>query len=149
MVTNHTVDANGLGRAGVRWYELRKGASDWEIHQQGTYAPNDGKYRWMGSIAMDRNGNIGLGYSVSSSTTYPSIKYTGRYVNSPSGEMTVDEQEIFAGSGSQTHSAGRWGDYTFMAVDPNDDQTFWYTNEYLRTTGSTPWRTRIASFQLE
>lgn len=149
MVTNHTVDAYGNGIAGIRWYELHKSGSQWEIYQQGTYAPNDGKYRWMGSIAMDKNGNIALGYSVSNSSNFPSIKYTGRYINSVLGEMTIDEQEIIAGNGSQTHWAGRWGDYTFMAVDPNDDQTFWYTNEYLQTTGSAPWRTRIASFQLE
>lgn len=146
MVTNHTVDADGSGKAGIRWYELRNTGSGWSIYQQGTYSP-DSDHRWMGSIAMDGQGNIGLGYSVSSSSTYPSIRYTGRYAGDPLGQMTFSEENIITGSGSQTHSEARWGDYSMMSIDPSNDRTFWYTQEYIQTTGSAPWRTRIASFE--
>ena len=143
MVTNHTVNAGG-SRAGVRWYELRNTGSGWTIYQQGTYAPADGLHRWMGSIAMNANGDIGLGYSVSGSSVYPSIRYTGRLATDPLGTMTLAEQSILAGTASQT-GVNRWGDYSAMTVDPVDDYTFWYTTEY--TSGGWNWRTRIASFQ--
>ncbi len=145
MVTNHTVDVNGSDVAGVRWYELRDEGSGWYIYQQGTYSP-DSDSRWMGSIAMDEFGNIALGYSVSSSTTYPSIRYTGRMKNDPMGIMTLAEQDIVIGTGSQTGAASRWGDYSMMSVDPADNNTFWYTTEYVETQGGTPWQTKIASF---
>ncbi|MCB0747846.1 MAG: hypothetical protein KDC90_10330 [Ignavibacteriae bacterium] len=145
MVTNHTVDVDGTDRAGVRWYELRNYGSGWSIYQQGTYSPDtDG--RWMGSVAMDEYGNIALGYSVSSSTTYPSIRYTGRRKTDPLGTMSIAEQSIIAGTGSQTGAASRWGDYSMMSVDPADNTTFWYTTEYVETSGGAPWQTRIASF---
>lgn len=146
LVTDHTINIASSGnRAGVRWYELRNTGSGWSIFQQGTYAP-DSDNRWMGSIAMDGYGNIALGYSVSSSAVYPSIRYTGRMAGDPAGQMTIPEQTIINGTGSQTHSASRWGDYSMMAVDPIDDATFWYTTEYIQSTGSAPWKTRIASF---
>ena len=147
MLLNHTVDANGADRAGVRWYELRNSGGGWSIYQQGTYSP-DATHRWMASIAMDGNGNIGLGYSASSSTINPAIRYTGRLPGDPLGTMTQGDNTIINGTGSQTHSAARWGDYSNLSIDPVDDCTFWYTTEYLQTTGSAPWRTRIASFQL-
>jgi hypothetical protein len=140
LVANHTVNA-GAGRTGVRWYELRKESSDWSIYQQGTYAPADGQYRWMGSIAMNGNGDIALGFSVASSTTYPSIFYVGRRVDAPLGEMNLSEVQIMPGSGSQS-GISRWGDYSCLSVDPSDDSTFWFTTEY-QTSG---WKTRIASF---
>jgi hypothetical protein len=140
LVANHTVNA-GAGRSGVRWYELRKEANDWAIYQQGTYAPDDGQYRWMGSIAMNGNGDIALGFSVSSSTTYPSIFYVGRRANAPLGEMNLSEIQIIPGTGSQS-GMDRWGDYSCLSVDPADDSTFWFTTEY-HTSG---WKTRIASF---
>jgi len=147
LVVNNTVN-NGSGQTGIRWYELRDpGAATPTLFQQGTYAPADGAYRWMGSIAMDRDGNMGLGYSVSSSQIYPAIRYTGRLANDPLGTMPQGEASIIAGTGAQTGSAHRWGDYTMMAVDPVDDCTFWYTNEYVQTTSATGWRTRIASFK--
>ncbi len=77
LVTNHTVDVNGADRAGIRWYELRNSGSGWSIRQQATYSP-DNNHRWMGSIAMDKAGNMALGYSVSSSSVFPSIRYAGR-----------------------------------------------------------------------
>jgi len=147
IVTTATTDTGGE-HAGKRWYELRDSGFGWGIFQQGTYAP-DGDHRWMGSIAMDVAGNIGLGYSVSSETVYPSIRYTGRLVTDLLGVLPQGEGTIIAGSGSQTHSAARWGDYSSMSVDPVDGCTFWYANEYIQTTGSAPWQTRIASFKFD
>ena len=146
MVLNHTVDVNNSDHAGIRWYELRKEDNDWTLYQQGTYAP-DSENRWMGSIAMDMNGNIAVGYSVSSNTVYPSIRYTGRRANDPLGVMTFAEEVIMAGQGSLTLFNG-WGDYCMMSVDPVDNITFWFTHEYVFETGSYSWKTRIASFQL-
>jgi hypothetical protein len=154
LVVNHTVDA-GNDRAGIRWYELRKsGSNNWSIFQQGTYAPNDGNHRWMGSIAMDKDGNIGLGYSVSSDTTFPSIRYVGRVPGDPAGTLPQGETTLIAGGGSQTASSqnggNRWGDYSMMSIDPTDDCTFWYTQEYYDSTGDLNglgWKTRIGSFR--
>ncbi|MFH1161418.1 MAG: T9SS type A sorting domain-containing protein [bacterium] len=148
IVNNHTVDVDGTGHAGIRWYELRNTGSGWSIYQQGTYAP-DAYHRWVGSLAMNTGGDIGLGYSVSDgSTIYPGIRYTGRRASDPLGTMTTVEQTVISGSGSQTGPASRWGDYSGMSVDPVDDNTFWYTTEYIQTTGSSNWKTRIASFVL-
>ncbi len=141
MVTNHTVNVSG--HAAVRWYEIRNTGSGWSIYQQGTYSP-DSENRWMGSIALDGYGNIGLEYTVASSSTYPSIRYTGRFKDDPLGVMTITEGTLVAGGGSQT-GASRWGDYSMMSVDPNDDATFWITNEYMQTTGSSNWHTRIGA----
>ncbi len=146
LVVNHTVTVGS--RAGVRWYELRNPGGTPTVFQQGTYSP-DSRYRWMGSIAMDHVGNIALGYSVSSSSMHPAIRYTGRAPTDPPGAMQA-ETSIIEGGGSQLPFLGqalsRWGDYTSMAVDPADDCTFWYTNEYLQSNGSFNWSTRIASF---
>lgn len=144
MVVNHTVDV-GADHAGIRWYELRNTGSGWSIYQQGTYAP-DSNHRWMGSIAMDSAGNISLGYSLSSSSVYPSIAYTGRLVNDPLDTMPQGETILVSGSGSQASSSGRWGDYSSMSIDPSDDCTFWYTQEYYQTTSPAGWRTRVGSF---
>ncbi len=146
MVVNHTVDV-GVAHAGVRWYELRNYGDNWEIHQQSTYAPDE-LNRWMGSIAMNANGDIALGYTVSNETTYPSIRFTGRLADDPPGVMTYPEVPLMAGSGSQTGSSNRWGDYSMMAVDPVDDLVFWHTNEYISYTGSYNWQTRTAAFNL-
>ncbi|MCX6303622.1 MAG: T9SS type A sorting domain-containing protein [Bacteroidetes bacterium] len=146
MVTNHTVDVDNTGHAGIRWYELRNTGAGWGIYQQGSWAP-DASHRWIGSIAMNSVGDIALGYSVSNATTtYPSIRYTGRKPGDPLGTMSVAEQTVIAGTGSQTGVYARWGDYSMMSVDPSDDVTFWYTTEYVQVTGSTSWKTRIASF---
>lgn len=143
MLTNHTVNADG-GQAGVRWYELRNYGSGWSIYQQGTFAPADGDNRWMGSVAMNGNGDIGVGYSVSSSSTYPSIRFAGQMAaNSGTGVLDVVETSIVEGSNSQT-GVNRWGDYSMMSIDPSDDQTFWYTTEY--SSGGWTWLTQIASF---
>jgi hypothetical protein len=146
LVTNHTVDATGGNIAGVRWYEVRSPNSSPFVYQQGTYSP-DSNHRWMGSAAMDQSGDIALGYSVSSSSVFPSIRYTGRLVSDPVGTMPQGEAVIQTGSGSQTGSASRWGDYSALSIDPVDDCTFWYTTEYYSTTSAVGWRTRIASFK--
>ncbi|MBU1011307.1 MAG: T9SS type A sorting domain-containing protein [Bacteroidetes bacterium] len=141
LVANHTVNVSS--RAAIRWYEMRKTGTNWSVYQQGTYSP-DNDFRWMGSIAMNANGNIALGYSVSSATTYPSIRYTGRTANAPLGTMNIPETVIVDGQYAQTN-VDRWGDYSFLGVDPADDSTFWYTTMYRLSSN---WRTRIASFNL-
>jgi len=144
MVTNHTVNAGG-GRAGVRWYELRNYSDNWEMYQQGTYAPEDGNSRWLGSVAMNASGDIAVGYSVSSSSTYPSIRIAGQTNGAPMGLGVLDIDEITIKEGSASQSGThRWGDYSKMSVDVDDDETFWYTTEY--TTGGWSWKTQIASF---
>lgn len=139
----------GSDRAGIRWWELRKTSGDWSIFQEGTHAPTDALHRWMGSVAMDANGIIALGYSISGTTIKPGIRYTGRFPNDPPGVMTFAESEIQAGLGSQTGILYRWGDYTQMTVDPTDPYTFWYTNEYLPSDGTYNWKTKIAAFKYD
>ena len=143
IVANHTVVA-GSGVTGVRWYEVRNPNSGPTIYQQGTFAP-DADNRWMASIAMDQTGNIGVGYSLASGGTFPSIRYTGWEVGNPLGTLQ-DETSFVAGGGSQT-GYNRWGDYSAMRIDPNDDCTFWYTQEYQATTQTVGWSTRIGSFR--
>ncbi len=152
LVTSQTVEAMP-GVAGERWYEIRRSGGTYSLYQQGTYAPADGVHRWMGSIAMDKRGDMGLGYSVvNGSTVFPGIRYTGRLAADPLGQMTLGEGTIINGAGVQTTTNSRWGDYTDMTVDPVDDCTFWYVNEYYLTSGTPadtrPWHTRIASFRL-
>lgn len=162
MVTNQSVEAKP-GTAGVRWYELRRVNGQYSVHQQGTYSP-DSVNRWMGSAAMDRDGNIAIGYSVVDGVSvYPGIRYTGRLAGDPLGQMTLAEGVIINGTGVQTTTNSRWGDYTSLNVDPTDDCTFWYVNEYYQVSGlplplpppplpppgtTAPWQTRIASFKL-
>ncbi len=146
FLTCHSVNT-GSGIAGVRWYEYRKTGSTFSLYQQSTFAPGDGKSRWMGSIAMNAAGDIGLAYSVSSSTMYPSIYYTGRKAADPLNTMTVAEGLIQTGTVSMT-TYSRWGDYSAMNVDPSDNTTFWTTQEYVGTFGGfCPWATKIASFK--
>jgi hypothetical protein len=149
MVTNQAVEARP-GMAGVRWYEIQRANNgDYSVNQQGTYAPDDGVHRWMGSIAMDWQGNMALGYSVSNATdVYPGIRYTGRLSGDPLGEMSLGEATVIDGTGSQLTTNSRWGDYTSMNVDPADDCTFWYVNQYYAITELAAWQTRIASFIL-
>jgi Abnormal spindle-like microcephaly-assoc'd, ASPM-SPD-2-Hydin len=138
LVFNHSIST------GVRWYEVRSPNSTPAIFQQGTFGP-DSTTRWMGSIAMDQASDIALGYSVSSSSVYPSIYFTGRVAADTPGSME-GEQLIVNGSGSQTDGVSRWGDYSAMTVDPVDDCTFWYTQEYIQSSGSLNWNTRISNF---
>jgi hypothetical protein len=144
LVANHTVNAGAS--SGVRWYELRDPAGDPAVFQQGTYAP-DSASRWLGSIAMDRAGGIGLGFSISSTAQRPGLAYTGRLAGDSPGVMAQGEAPAFTGGGSQMGSL-RWGDYSSLSVDPADDCTFWYTGEYIPSDGSFNWHTRIVTFQL-
>jgi hypothetical protein len=152
LVTNQSVEARPA-TAGARWYEIRRVDGTYSIQQQGTYAPSDGVHRWMGSAAMDKNGNIALGYSVVNGVdVYPGIRYTGRLAGDPAGQMTLGEGVIINGSGVQRTTNSRWGDYSSLDVDPTDDCTFWYANEYYTLAGqlssTAGWQTRIASFRL-
>ena len=152
VLINHTVKADD--RSGIRWYELRipKGGAP-SIYQQGTYAPADSLtnpvWRWMGSIAQDKKGDIAAGFSASGPNDYPSVRYTGRAAGDPLGQMTQAEQVAYTGTGPQTEAEGRWGDYSDLTVDPSDDCTFWYTQEYLATDTVVigTWRTRVVSFK--
>jgi hypothetical protein len=151
LVLNHTVKADTL--EGIRWYEVRSPLTAPVITQQGTYAPDDSVTdplsRWMGSIAMDKLGDVALGFSASGANDYPSVRYTGRTVGDPAGQMTQAEQVIYTGQGPQTEAEGRWGDYSELSVDPIDDCTFWYTQEYLTsdTVVLGSWATRIGAFR--
>jgi hypothetical protein len=152
LVTNQSVEA-APGVAGVRWYEIRRTGDTYSIYQQGTYAPGDAVHRWMGSVAMDRQGNMALGYSVVNGVdVYPGIRYTGRLSGDSLGEMTLGEGVIIDGSGVQRTTNSRWGDYTSMNIDPTDDCTFWYVNEYYTLAGqlssTAGWQTRVGSFKL-
>jgi hypothetical protein len=143
IVINHSITAGSS--TGVRWYEVRSPNATPTVFQQGTFA-QDSSYRWMGSIAMDQNGDIAVGYSVSSSSMNPAIRFTGREPADPLNTMQT-ETSIIEGTGSQTNGLNRWGDYSAMRIDPRDDCTFWYTTEYLSSNGSFNWSTRIASFK--
>jgi hypothetical protein len=153
LVTNQSVEATP-GVAGARWYEIRRDENGaYSIYQQGTYDPGDGVHRWMGSVAMDKNGNMALGYSVVNGTTVkPGIRYTGRLAGDPLGQMTLGEGTIIDGTGVQTTTNSRWGDYTDITVDPTDDCTFWYVDEYYTLAGqqssTAGWQTRIGTFKL-
>ena len=155
MVVTHSVTAGATkgknrssGYSGVRWYEIRNPGAAVALYQASTFAP-DTTYRWMGSIAQDKQGNMALGYSASSSTIHPAIRFTGRLVTAPLNTMQA-ETSIIEGTGSQikdSYNLSRWGDYSAMTIDPVDDCTFWYTSEYLKTDGTFNWSTRVASFK--
>jgi hypothetical protein len=149
LVVNHSVAVGSGG--GIRWYEIQSPNGTPNVVQQSTFAP-DGNFRWMGSIAMDHSGDIAVGYSVSGSGVSPSIAYAGRTPLDPLSTLEP-ETTVINGGGVQTccDSRGkplsRWGDYSAMQVDPVDDCTFWYTTEYLKSSGSFNWNTRIAKFR--
>ncbi len=151
LVTNQAVEAMP-GVAGVRWYEIRRVNAQYSLYQQGTFAPGDGVHRWMGSAAMDHVGNMALAYSVVNGVdVYPGIRYTGRLAGDPLGQMTLGEGTIIDGTGVQRTTNSRWGDYSSLNVDPSDDCTFWYVNEYYTLAGqlssTAGWQTRIGSFK--
>ena len=156
LVLNHTVNAatNPAFRAGVRWYELTRStpAAAFTIAEQETWAPAGTEHRWMGSAATNFQNDVAVGFSVSSATVFPSVRYAARLgTDAPGTGLIQGETSIVAGGGSQTSTSGRWGDYSDITVDPSDDCTFWYTQEYYITStepGNTtaPWHTRIAKF---
>lgn len=173
MVFNQTIDVSGsipfvLGFtpteevAGVRWYELRKSEGTWTIYQQGTFAAqplgaraeNQLLHRWMGSAAMDKDGNIALGYSITNGDpidpVFPGIRYTGRRFDDPLDLLPQGELVIRDGTNAQTQGRGaRWGDYSALSVDPVDDCTFWYTTHVAGIGGIGARPTQIASFKFD
>ncbi|QTD52063.1 pre-peptidase C-terminal domain-containing protein [Sulfidibacter corallicola] len=144
LIGNFVTDVNGNDRGGIRWFELRRqSGGDWSLYQEGTFSP-DTDNRWMGGISMDGNGNIALAYNVSSGSTAPSLRYTGRLASDPLGTLPQGEHNIV--SGSAANGSNRYGDYSSMNVDPETDCTFWFTGQY---NTSSSWSTRIASFGFE
>lgn len=155
LVANHTVNATGTVatyRAGVRLYQLSRAtpASNWSIDEQTTWAgasPADTEHRWMGSAAQNYLGDLALGFSVSSVATSPSVRYAAKLASDPAGGgLAQGEQTLVAGSSAQTSTSGRWGDYSDLTVDPSDDCSFWFTQEYVG--GTTVWKTRIGKFSV-
>lgn len=147
IVCCHVTDVNGADRAGIRWYELRRTggtAGTWSIYQQSTYSP-DANGRFMPTIGISATGNIGLAYCVSSSSTYPSMRYTGRKSCDPLNTMTEPETAIIGATGTASNASNRWGDYFAMGLDPSDGQTFFFTGAY---NTSSQWSTRVAAFNL-
>jgi hypothetical protein len=148
LVDHDVTTAAGL--VGERWYEFRapETSATPTLYQSGTFAgpAGDANFRWMGSIAMDRMGDIALGYSISSRQIFPSINYTGQTAGDPLGTME-SEATIINGTGSQKDTGSRWGDYTSMAIDAADGCTFWYTNQYYTNTAAFAWSTRLASLK--
>jgi len=144
IVAAHSVATKGGG--GVRWYEFRldkKG--DPVLYQQGTYDPG-GLYRWMPSIAMDKKGDIGVGYSFGGLPNFAGQRFAAREARDPKGQLTLHETVLAEGEASQKNTL-RWEDYTTTAMDPSDDCTFWYVGDYLKKE-DTSYRTRIGSFRL-
>ena len=156
LMTNTTAQVGTTGLAGIQWWELRRNQGDdfWYVFQDGTFAPRvpQSMHNWMGSISMDGAGNIALGYSSSSATTFPDLRYSGRTPSDPAGTLPQGEQVIIAGTTSETDN-NRWGDYSTMVVDPGDDCTFWFTSHYAvpSVSGISPdtWQTQIASFTFD
>src|SRR4029453_2644003 len=145
LVTNYTVNSNSV--AGIRWIELRNVTNGpVTVFQESTYQP-DTTWRWMGSAAMDHDGNLSLGFSASSATTNPHIRSAGRPAGGPLNTLAQGEAHPFDGTGSQTGTSNRWGDYSDMTVDPVDDCTFYYANEYYQTTPTFNCRPRMGYFK--
>ncbi|MGH7472301.1 MAG: hypothetical protein ACRENP_30485, partial [Longimicrobiales bacterium] len=145
IVAVHSVNT-AAGAGGVRWYEFRLNElRDPVLHQQGTYAP-DGFYRWMASPAIDRKGNIGIGYSFGGTPNFAGQRFAGRLANDSPGLLTFHETVLVNGEAAQTNTL-RWEDYTTTVIDPTDDCTFWYVGDYLKT-GAPSYTTKIGAFRL-
>jgi hypothetical protein len=145
MVFTHAVapGKNSQAAAAERWYELRSTGNGFSAYQAGTYQNKKDNY-WMGSVAMDKAGDIALGFSVDNSTSLaPSIWITGRIPGDPLNKME-GTKVVQKGTKVQTRD-NRWGDYSSMSVDPTDDCTLWYTQEY--SDGGINWQSHIVSFK--
>ncbi len=141
---------NGTGPTAIRWYQfdVTGGVIPAAPAQQQTWNnSSDGLWRWMPSIAVDAQGNMAIGYSVSGTTSEPSIRYAGRLSSDPLSTLAQGEAIMQTGGGHQTNGASRWGDYSSLFIDPSDSLTFWHTNEYYSTTSSSSWNTRIGTFK--
>lgn len=146
LVASHSIKGSGTTTSAARWYEFRSPGSSPVVFQSGTVSGASGVALWMGSIAMDKVGDIALGYSKASKSLDPSIEYVGRVPTDSLGTME-SPSTIITGTGVQRSSQHRWGDYSSMAIDPVDDCTFWYAQEYYKTSGSFNFSTRLASFK--
>jgi hypothetical protein len=145
IVASHSVNTEA-GFGGVRWYELRLDRHhDPHLFQQGTYTP-DSHYRWMPSIDMDRNGNIGVGYSWGGAADFAGQRFAARLAKDPKGTLGLHETILAEGKAAQTNTL-RWEDYTTTALDPSDDCTFWYVGDYIRAAGEN-YSTTIGAFRL-
>lgn len=145
IVASQSVDTKA-GGGGVRWYEFRlDAAGSPQLFQQGTYAP-DGSFRWLPSIAMDRKGDIGVGYSFGDTSNYPGQRFAARFAAAPKGQMSLQEAVMAEGKASQTNTI-RWEDFTTLDIDPSDDCTFWYVGDYLEK-GHADYSTRISGYRL-
>jgi hypothetical protein len=145
IVAVHSV-ATAAGGGGVRWYEFRlDGKGDPRLFQQGTYAP-DGLFRWMASAAMDRAGNIGIGYSFGGAPHFAGQRFAARLAADPPGTLSFREAVLATGEAAQAATL-RWEDYTTTVIDPSDDCTFWYAGDYLKA-GSITYSSRIGAFRL-
>src|SRR5262249_5345206 len=134
----------------VRWYQFNMTGNTipaTPAQQQDWNNGADGLFRWMPSINVDRQGNVAIGYSTSSTTLNPEIRYAGRLAGDPINNMAQGEATLITSGGHQTSTLHRWGDYSTMFVDPTDSCTFWHVNEYYTATGSASWATRIGSFK--
>lgn len=144
IVAVHSINTSA-GGGGVRWYEFRLDKNrDVKLYQQGTYA-RDGSYRWLPSPAMDKFGNLGIGYSFGGTPNFPGQRFAGRLANDPLGQLTMRETVLAEGEGVQNQM--RWEDYTQTAVDPSDDRTIWYVGDYIKKGNST-YSSRIGAFRL-
>jgi hypothetical protein len=145
VVGVHSVNT-AAGGGGVRWYEfvVNKDRSV-QLYQQGTYAP-DSNFRWMASAAIDKYGNIGIGYSFGGKDHFPGQRFAGRHFGDPKGQLTLNETVLVNGEAAQTNTL-RWEDYTQTAIDPSDDETIWYVGDYLKK-GAKNYSTRIGAFKL-
>ncbi|HEV2481538.1 MAG TPA: hypothetical protein VGS79_17830, partial [Puia sp.] len=134
------------GGSGIRWYEFREGRHHrLTLYQQGTYAP-DGDWRWLPGAAVDKYGNIGIGYSYGGSDHFPGQRFTGRLVTDSLGIMGFGEGILAEGQAPQTNTL-RWEDYTYTVMDPSDDATFWYVGDYLKKDAK-DYTTKIGAFKL-
>ena len=145
IVAVHSVNSSVRG-GGVRWYEFRidKGRQV-SLHQQGTYAP-DKFFRWMASPAIDRFGNLGIGYSFGGTPHFAGQRFAGRGPDDPPGQLTMRETVLVEGEAAQTNTL-RWEDYTTTAMDPSDDCTIWYVGDYLKK-GAATYSTKIGAFRM-
>ena len=144
LVAVHSINTSA-GGGGVRWYEFRINKDrSLRLHQQGTFAP-DGAYRWMASPAIDRLGNIGIGYSFGGAPNFAGQRFAGRRANDPLGKLTLRETTLVEGEAAQ--NAMRWEDYTQTAIDPSDDCMIWYVGDYIKK-GETSYSSRIGAFRL-
>lgn len=161
LVVNNTVNVGtdqtlANYRAGVRYYQFRKnpGVAPWAPFEQATWAGPvaDTSHRWMGSAAMNAHEDLAVGFSTSSLTVFPSIRYAARFAGDPPNGLAQGEQTLFTGTGVQTDTGSRWGDYSALQVDPVDDCTFWFTTETYtaasQATSGVGWLTKIAKFNL-